>query len=210
VALSHLLNEAELDDESILLVDRWRHGDQQAADELFQRYSQRLVRLACRHLSAQLAARVEAEDVVQSACNSFFTGARDGRFVLERSGDLWRLLVSITLHKVHDKIRRQTSQKRAVQREQRIDQLANGESIPVEVIARDPQPEDAATVADLLEQLLRRFEPNHRLALELRLQGHSLEEIAASTNLSHSTVRRVLRRARDHLVDWDRIEATQV
>src|SRR5947209_1095765 len=81
------------------LMARWRDGDQQAAGELFRRYADRLRALARTRLSARLARHVDPEDVVQSAYRSFFSGARSDRYALRRSGDLWRLLVSITLHK---------------------------------------------------------------------------------------------------------------
>src|SRR5438552_55665 len=90
--------------ESIKLVAQWRAGNEQAAAQLFHRYALRLITLAHGRLSAKLAARVDPEDVVQSAYRSFFVGARNGRYALERSGDLWRLLVAITLHKVRRQV----------------------------------------------------------------------------------------------------------
>src|SRR5262249_40685711 len=88
------------DDDSAALVKRWTEGDERAAAELVNRYTGRLLALARSHLSAKLAARLDPEDVVQSAYRSFFADARDDRFVLKRSGDLWRLLAAITLHKL--------------------------------------------------------------------------------------------------------------
>src|SRR5262249_29880418 len=102
------------------LVARWREGDQQAAEELFRRYAERLIALARSRLSAKLARRIDPEDVVQSVYRSFFTDSREGRYDLQRGGDLWRLLVAITLHKLHDQIRRNTRGKRTVEREQNL------------------------------------------------------------------------------------------
>ena len=64
-----------VDDESIELLDRVRQGDEQAATELFDRYVERLIRLAQSRLSAKLRRRVDAEDVVQSVYRSFFSHA---------------------------------------------------------------------------------------------------------------------------------------
>ena len=36
-----------------------------------------------------------------SAYRSFFIGAREGKFELRHAGDLWRLLVEVTLHKLY-------------------------------------------------------------------------------------------------------------
>src|SRR5262245_5701318 len=73
------------------LVARWRQGDQQAAAELFHRYASRLTALARSQLSGQLAHRIDPEDVVQSVCRCFFADTREGRYELQRGGDLWRL-----------------------------------------------------------------------------------------------------------------------
>src|SRR5262245_31380615 len=90
------------DTPSAELVARYhRGGDESAAEELFRRYCGRLTALARSRLSQALAARVDAEDVVQSAYRSFFRLARGGDVVLRASGDLWRLLVRITLRKVY-------------------------------------------------------------------------------------------------------------
>src|SRR5262249_18756127 len=102
------------DERSGDLLARWRQGDQQAAHELFQRYAARLVALARSRLSSKLSHRIEPEDVVQSAYRSFFGDARDGRYDLQRGGDLWRLLVAITLNKLHDQMRRHTTKKRRI------------------------------------------------------------------------------------------------
>jgi RNA polymerase sigma-70 factor (ECF subfamily) len=188
-----------VDDASLALVARWREGDQQAATELFQRYAQRLIGLARNNLSNRLSNRLDPEDVVQSVCRSFFAGARDGRYVLQQSGDLWRLLVSITLNKLHDKARRQTAQKRSVNREQSFGSEDSLFGIQAEVLARDPSPEEATTLVDLLEELLRPFEGPQRRMIELRLQGYPLDEIAADTGHCRHTVMRVLKRVREHL-----------
>ena len=77
----------------------------------------RLIALARGRLSSKLTKRVDPEDVVQSAYRSFFAGVRDGRYDPQRGGDLWRLLVVITLHKLSHQLRRNLSAKRSVDRE---------------------------------------------------------------------------------------------
>ena len=46
------------------LLVRWTGGDQAAAREIFERYVDRLTRLARARLSAKLAARLDPDDVV--------------------------------------------------------------------------------------------------------------------------------------------------
>src|SRR6516162_8959719 len=103
-----------MEEPSANLVARWQQGDQQAALELFERFAERLIALARSRLSAQVARRLDAEDVVQSAYRSFFEGARDGRYAIHHSGDLWRLLAAITLHKTKHQARHHHAAKRSV------------------------------------------------------------------------------------------------
>src|SRR5580692_6879621 len=86
------------------LLANYRAGDERAAAALYERYIGRLTRLAASRLSAKLARRTDAEDVVQSTFRSFFLRVRDGRLALEEEHDLWRLLASITLHKLYRQV----------------------------------------------------------------------------------------------------------
>ena len=186
------------DERSGNLVARWRAGDQQAAAELFRRYADRLIALARGRLSRRLAARIDPEDVVQSVYHIFFTGAREGRYELGRGGDLWQLLVTLTLHRLCRQARRHGSAKRDVGRERTLG--GNGAAdLQPHLLAHDPSPPEAAALTDELEQLLARLKPLHRRMVELRLQGHNLDEIAACTQRSERTVMRVLEEVKDIL-----------
>jgi RNA polymerase sigma-70 factor (ECF subfamily) len=180
-----------MDTTSADLLGRWRDGDRAAAEELFDRYTDQLLRLARRQLPPALAARVDPEDVIQSVYRSFFADALTDRYVLQRSGDLWRLLTAITLHKVHSQIELHTAAKRTVKREQPAarDTVLG---LPMETLARDPSPSEAASLADELEWLLRDSSTAHRTMIEMRLQGHTFDDIAAATQRSERLVRRVL------------------
>ena len=181
------------------LLARWREGDQQAATELFERYAQRLITLAHRRLSSKFSARIDPQDVVQSVYRSFFLAARDGRFVLQRSGDLWRLLVGITLHKLYHKVQYHTAGRRTIEREQSLPEKDEVFGIQVDMLGREPSPDEAVMLADVLEEVMRGLKPMQRRILELRLQGWSLGEIVAETQFSTSTVSRVLREVQDRL-----------
>src|SRR5947209_7593925 len=137
-----------MDNPSADLLMRWREGDQQAAEDLFRRYVERLVALARSRLSGRLARHVDPEDVVQSAYRSFFIGARDGRYALERSGDLWRLLVAITMHKLHHQVERYTAVKRTVAREYVFADDSSLFGLQASALAREPAPAEAAALAD--------------------------------------------------------------
>jgi RNA polymerase sigma-70 factor (ECF subfamily) len=186
------------DERSGELLARWQAGEQQAAAELFRRYADRLIALAQSRLPARLAPRVDAEDVVQSVYRSFFAGASEGRYDLQRGGDLWRLLVTITLHKVYRQVARNARGKRAVQREQSFgaeDELLG----QAPLLARDPSPVEVVALVDELEQIMRGLKPQYRRMLELRLQGHDIFTIATQTQSGERTVRRVLEQVKQQL-----------
>jgi DNA-directed RNA polymerase specialized sigma24 family protein len=185
--------------DSLALLARWRDGDQQAAAELFGRYAERLIGLAQRRLSDKLAARVDPEDVVQSVYGSFFAGAKNGRFVLQRSGDLWPLLVAITLHKVRRQARHHTAQKRSINREEPHGSQDHWLGMPAELLAQEPSPDEAVALTEMLEAILRSLKPVHRRMVELRLQGHTIPEIAVDTQRCLATVEEVLRQVKERL-----------
>jgi RNA polymerase sigma-70 factor (ECF subfamily) len=187
------------DEPSVDLWARWRGGDAQAADELFGRYTARMVALARRRLSAKLSRRIDPEDVVQSAYRSFCGAARDDRFVLERSGDLWRLPASITLHKLHHHVERHRAAKRSVEKERGFSSESSLAALGAGAAARDPSPDEAAALVEEVEHLMRGLPPLGRRMVELRLQGNRIEEIAAETDRSERWVRRVLGEVRDRL-----------
>jgi RNA polymerase sigma-70 factor (ECF subfamily) len=177
------------------LVTRWRDdGDQAAAAELFDCYAARLIMLVRSHLSEKLARRFDPEDVVQSAFRSFFVGTREGRLLLDQSGDLWRLLVVISFHKLFRRVELHTAAKRAVGREEcgGIDeawlQLFQGR------LAAGDAADDALALAQEIEHLCIGLAPLEQRMFELRLEGYTLDEIAADTARSQRTVRRVMDR----------------
>jgi RNA polymerase sigma-70 factor (ECF subfamily) len=190
------------DDTVLKLVERWRGGDEQAAADLFGRYADRLLALVRQHLSKQLSRRVDADDVLQSAFRSFFSGAREGRFLFEKRNDLWPLLVAIALHKVKKQLRLHTAAKRDIAAERRPAGTDSFYGIETEVFAREPLPEEAVALADMLEQLLGSFNEEQRRMIEMRLQGCHQDEIAESLGCCRQTVLRVLRRARGQLEAW--------
>ena len=121
--------------------------DEAAAEELFRRYSGRLTALARSRLSQALASRVDAEDVVQSACRTFLRRARGGEFRLEDSASLWRLLCAITLTKVREQTRFHLRQKRGLNQEVAASDLAGEAAADFGPADRGPTPDEAVRQA---------------------------------------------------------------
>ena len=150
---------------------------------------ERLTLLARSRLSRRVASRTDPEDVVLSVYRSFFEGASEGRFTLRRGGDLWRLLASITKHKLLRQVRHQSADRRSVNDESPLHEGVEGRfpGRPPE-----PSPEEAVALADELEKVLSLLDVFGRRVLELRLQGVQLSKIAEDTGRSERTVRRML------------------
>jgi RNA polymerase sigma factor (sigma-70 family) len=188
-----------MNDSPVNLVERWRQGDQAAAQALFELYVARLVAVVGDRLSSRFVRHVDPDDVVQSAFRSFFVGARDGRFDFERDGDLWRLLVAVALNKLRMSVRRYSTLKRAAEREESVPSIDTLCTEHLEVFAREPTPVEAVALADEVEMLMGRLGDREKQILEMRLQGFNLEEIALETGRSERTVRRVIDKVREIL-----------
>jgi RNA polymerase sigma factor (sigma-70 family) len=175
--------------ESGELLRRYADGDERAAEEIFERYVSRLVRLARSRLSAKLAARLDADDVVMSAYRSFFVRARQGQFTSKRRGDLWRLLAEITLHKLYRQAARHRAERRSVDAEVALEDT---HASAWQAVDRRPTPEAAVAFTDELEQIMSQLTPPARRVLELRLNGEELADIARTIGRSERTTRRLL------------------
>ena len=185
-------------------VTRWigdlRAGGDSAAQHLWERYFHRLVHLARARLrAARRAGAVEdEEDAALSAFDSFCRGAAAGRFprLVDRD-DLWPLLVTITVRKASDELRRERRLKRGggrVRGEQELSQADPGAGGGLdELVGREPTPELAAMMAEQYLHLLERLsvETLRRIAA-WKLEGYSIEEIAARLRCGRRTVERKL------------------
>lgn len=181
------------------LMDRLRTGEDGAAREVFVRFAARLAGLARRHLDGRLAVKVDPEDVVQSAYKSFFLRQREGDLDVGSWEGLWGVLTVITLRKCADRAAYYHAEKRDVARETR----ANTESTPAVydlALDREPNPEEAAALAETVESLFRSIDdPDERAILELSLQGHTATEISEQLGRAERSVRRLRERVRKRL-----------
>ncbi len=169
------------------LLEKLAQRDAHAANAVFSNYSDRLQALARSRLSRKLAGRIDADDVLMSAFRSFFVRAQRGDFEVKDEGDLWRLLVEITLHKLYRQTTRHQAQRRSVGREEpggndRLGQVSGNCAPPDVAVALSE--ELAAAMAGLPAQQAR--------VLELRLEGRGPTEIAQLLGRSERTIRRWL------------------
>jgi RNA polymerase sigma factor (sigma-70 family) len=174
------------------LLERSRGRDDAAAAALFSRYFDRLASLARSRLPSRVSGRLDPEDVVMSVFRSFFVDARDGRYVLSRKGDLWRLLAAITKHKVMRQSRFHRAERRSVDLDAPIERIDEARH------ARPPErsPEVALDLAVLLDDFAAGLSPLDGRVLELRMQETPIPEIARRVGCSERSVRRSLSRIR--------------
>jgi DNA-directed RNA polymerase specialized sigma24 family protein len=182
-------------------VTRWlghlKAGDRAAAQPLWERYFDRLVRVARGRLSARIRRAADEEDVALSAFDSFVRAAEAGRFPrLDDRDDLWAVLVTLTERKANARVDRETAKKRgggAVRGDSVLgpDAPGGGYDAP----APDPTPAMAAEVAEECERLLAALDahgPDLRPIALWKLEGYSNAEIAAKAGKSVATVERKL------------------
>jgi RNA polymerase sigma-70 factor (ECF subfamily) len=181
--------------DTLRLIDGLRRGDEIAARDVFARFAGPLVACVQRRLAGQFAPRFDPEDVVQSACGSFFARARADRFDLRDGHDLWNLLLAITLNKLRNQVEYHSAGKRGVGLEE--NDARDPAAVPDE---RTPAPPDQAALWDEIEMLTRNLDGVKRQIVELRLQGWLLEEIAAKVDRSERMVRRVLEQVKQDML----------
>jgi DNA-directed RNA polymerase specialized sigma24 family protein len=178
--------------------------DPAAAEQLWQRYFQQLVRLACKKLHGAPRRLADEEDVALSAFDSFFRGAEQGRFPrLNDREDLWQVLMMITARKAVDLIQHEHRKKRgggAVQTAGQPAGAADAGAAPglEEVLSREPTPAFAAQVAEEFQRLLALLADDEMRSIALlKMEGYSHEEIASRVGCAVRTVRRRLQLIRN-------------
>lgn len=187
-----------MDEDSIQLFKQHQSGDSQAAEIIFQRYVLRLIGLVRKMVSPQMAVRLDPEDITQSAFRSFFRHARTDRYVLDKSGDLWRLLAAIAVNKARRQIEFHLAGKRSIHQEQ--DGSSSILHFNPAAVSAEPCPEEVMELTEELEQVMSGLKlPVHREMLELRLAGQEVAEISQALGRSERSVRRVLNQFRESL-----------
>lgn len=184
------------------LIDALKNGDDDATRQIWERYIDRLLRLARDRLRALPHAVADEEDVAQRAFDSFFAGVAWGRFPqLDDRGDLWRILVTIAARKVADHAERETRLKRGGGR-------VLGEAALVEddggglgigqFAGAEPTPEVVATTTDEIRRLFGLLpDESLRLVALLKMEGYTNDEIATSLDCALRSVERKLERIRN-------------
>jgi DNA-directed RNA polymerase specialized sigma24 family protein len=174
-------------------------GDQEAARKLWEGYFRKLVHLVERKLPAQLRRAFDEEDVALSAFKSLCFGVAEDRFPdLNDRGNLWAVLVVIATRKAKAYVETQNRQKRGggkVRGDSVFFAMGTGEELAGfdALVGKDPTPAFLAQAVEACEGLLEALgdEMLRNMAI-LKMQGFSLDEIAAETGCTKRAVQRRL------------------
>ncbi len=175
------------------LMKRFQQGSEDAATELFARYADRVRALARARCSPDLAARVYADDIVQSVFRRFFQAARRGYYDVPAGEELWRILVVIALNKIRDARAFHTAAKRDV----RLTARTGCRDVALDKLqGKTP---NQAFLHLVIKEALDTLPAEQRRMVELRIQGYEVAQIAQKIGRSKRSVERGLQETRKRL-----------
>lgn len=192
-SITHLLNEIESGSPSVR---------RQAETEIWQRYFPQLLALARKSIDARTRRREDEEDILQSMYHSFCVRLKKGEYELEGRGDLWKLLVTMTLFKTRRAIARHRRLKRDARREM-APAAPNAEQSHAwtfeQMDRAGPTPDEAAAFNEEVQTKLEQLDPTLKQVVLWKLEGYTNEEIAGEKKLNCAvrTVERKLARIRE-------------
>ena len=178
-------------------VTRWlgqlQEGDVGAVRPLWDRYFRRLVGLARKKLGGQAPPIADEEDIALSAFDSLCRQVEQGRLPhLDDRDGLWRLLAVMTVRKAAHLVRDETRQKRGGGAKF-VHGARDDSSALSQVLSREPTPELAVQFADEYERLLQLLGDSELAQVaQRRLEGGSIEEIAAQLGYAPRSIKRKL------------------
>jgi RNA polymerase sigma-70 factor (ECF subfamily) len=179
-------------DRSLLL--RFQRGQGDAATDLYLRYDHRLHALVQAQRGADLAARLDPEDIVQSVFRTFFRRAAAGQYEVPEGEELWKLFLVIALYKIRDAGVYHRAEKRDVRR------TSPAADVDRAARARPAHDETALTVLRMvIDDILDRLPASQRRIVELRVEGHEVADIARLTGRAKRSVERILQEFRERL-----------
>ena len=184
-------------------LDQLLKGEPEVVAEFWDQYGFRLSSLADKQLNSKLQGRFDAEDVVQSACRTFFRRGQTEQFQLEESESLWRLLCAIVVNKARRKARFHTRKKRGVDAEIKPSYGDDGRPRAFAVSSL-PTPEEIVEYNDQFEFLMSVLDENEKQLVQCKLENQTNAEIAETLKCSERTIRRMFAGLRSRLVNqWE-------
>jgi RNA polymerase sigma factor (sigma-70 family) len=182
-------------------IEDLKEGDSAAMQAIWDRFAPELLRVARNRLQGMKSRDADEDDVVLSAMNKLFVGAKQGRFPnLADRDSLWRLLLYMTGCKAWDVRRRENSQKRGGGKVYAsLDDSSGPGNFDLEMaVSNLATPEFATMVIEEYERLLAALKDDrYRKLAVAKMEGYTNKEIAQQFGCSERTIERELRSIRD-------------
>jgi RNA polymerase sigma-70 factor (ECF subfamily) len=168
------------------LLEKLNGGDDDAAEQAFVAYEPYLRKVVRRLLPAELRAKFDSMDVVQSVYGDVLVAFRAGGMRFGSVTQLRAFLIRATRNRFIDRVRQNRTAAR-------LEQPLGETAVPLLPLSPHPRPSEAAAADELWDRLLALCPPEHHTLLKLRRRGASAGEIAARVGMHEGSVRRVLR-----------------
>ena len=180
----------EGDDRSLLR--KFRAGECDAATDLYVRYANRLQALTRQQTNPAFASRFDPEDVVQSVFRTFFRRVSEGMYDVPPGEELWNLLLVLALNKIRTLGKHHQAQKRSVRTTLSMEEVD---------VAGDAQDNDNSyrVLKLVVDEMLGGMTEFKREIIELRIQGHQVQDIAEKTGRAKRTIERILQQFKQRL-----------
>lgn len=179
-------------------------GEAEAAQKLWERYSQELIRLARKRLNGIPRAALDEEDIALSVFSRICNAAANGRFSDMRTrDDLWWLLMRVTKHKAIDYIRREMADKRGggrvkLARDCEAKECSAGSAFFESLESLEPTPEFLFALEEEYQMRLGKLrDERQRIVARMRIEGYTVSEIASALSIGLRAVERKLQVIRE-------------
>jgi len=162
-----------------------------AAEILNREYRQRLKALAAQGMDRRLNRRESSDDIVQSVLRTVFRRTQEGQYKFDSRGELWRLLETVTRHKILKHAEYHKAEKRTPHAEeyQKADAL----------FAQAPSADQEAVAKDLVAKILEGLDQSYAEILSLLQEGYSERSLADRLGCTRRAVATKIDRLRKRL-----------
>jgi DNA-directed RNA polymerase specialized sigma24 family protein len=177
------------------------NGNEAAYNRFWELHFNKLSAMAQKRLSGKIARLHDGEDIALSAINSFFHGLADEKFPqVAVSSEVWKILAVIAANKIAKKYRTLSTQKRGggnVRGEsifQTADEINGIENVAGATATPDVEVEFIETCGQLFDALP---DDSFKDIARLRMEGHTVEQIATQLGFVSRTVERKIKIIRE-------------
>jgi RNA polymerase sigma factor (sigma-70 family) len=153
-----------------------------------------LLALIEKNLSEKFRIRVDVTDIAQDAMASLLIRIRNKKLKPRSGQEIWKLLCTIALCKLRNQIRRHTTQKNDLRREDR--------TVVTDGLAVTVPPEAEIELRELIEMLQKNLGVEAGKILKMTLLEFTVKEISIELNITTAHVKSWQDRIRNKLKDY--------